>query len=40
MTQARKKAMSNRNTTNIMDCINKSLFWINNDDWNQIIKDI
>jgi hypothetical protein len=23
-----------------MDCINKGPVWINNDDWNQMIKDI
>jgi hypothetical protein len=40
LTRARKRAMSNRNTINIMDCINKGLVWINNDDWNQMIKEI
>jgi hypothetical protein len=40
LTRACKRAMSDRNTTNIMDCINKGPVWINNDDWNQIIKDI
>jgi hypothetical protein len=40
LTQARKRAMSDRNTINIMDCINKGLVWINNDDWNQMIKEI
>jgi len=39
LTQARKRAMSDKNATNIMDCINKGLVWINNDDWNQMIKD-
>ena len=23
-----------------MDCINKGLVWIHNDDWNQMIKEI
>ena len=32
--------MSDKNTTNIMNCINKGPVQINNDDWNQIIKDI
>jgi hypothetical protein len=32
--------MSDRKTTNIMDCINKGPIWINNDNWNQMIKDI
>jgi hypothetical protein len=32
--------MSDKNTTNIMDCINKGPVWINSNDWNQIIKDI
>jgi hypothetical protein len=32
--------MSDRNTTNIMDFINKDPIWINNDDWNKMIKDI
>jgi len=32
--------MSDKNTTNIMDCINKCQVWINNNDWNQMIKDI
>ena len=40
LTQARKRVMSNRNTTNIMDCINKGPIWINNNNWNQMIKDI
>jgi hypothetical protein len=40
LTWARKIAMSDRKTTNIMDCINKGPIWINNDNWNQMIKDI
>jgi hypothetical protein len=32
--------MFDRNTTNIMDCINKGPVWIHNDDWNQMIKEI
>ena len=40
LTQARKKAMSKGNTTNIIDCLDKGHAWINNDDWNQMIKDI
>jgi hypothetical protein len=32
--------MSDKNTTNIMDCINKGPVGINSNDWNQIIKDI
>ena len=40
LTRARMRAMSDRNTTNIMDCINKGLVWIHNDDWNQMIKEI
>ena len=40
LTRARKRDMSDRNITNIMNCINKSPVWINNDDWNQMIKDI
>ena len=40
LTRARKRAMSDRNTTNIMDCINKGPVWIHNDDWNQMIKEI
>ena len=40
MTRARKKAKSNENTTNIIDCIDKGPAWINNNDWNQMIKDV
>ena len=40
LTRARKKAMSNENTTNIIDCLDKGPAWINNDDWNQMIKDV
>ena len=40
LTQARKKAMSKGNTTNIIDCLDKGHAWINNDDWNQMIKDV
>ena len=40
LTQARKKAMSKENTTNIIDCLDKGPAWINNDDWNQMIKDV
>jgi len=40
LTQARKKAMSNENTTNIIDCLDKGPAWINNDDCNQMIKDV
>ena len=40
LTRARKRAMSDINTINIMDGINKGPLWINNDDWNQMIKDI
>ena len=40
LTRARKKAMSKENTTNIIDCLGKSPAWINNDDWNQMIKDV
>eukprot|EP00258_Populus_trichocarpa_P032539 XP_024448558.1 uncharacterized protein LOC112325767 [Populus trichocarpa] len=32
--------MSNENTTNIIDCLDKGPAWINNDDWNQMIKDV
>ncbi|XP_061959707.1 uncharacterized protein LOC133703424 [Populus nigra] len=40
LTRARKKAMSKENTTNIIDCLDKGPAWINNDDWNQMIKDV
>ena len=40
LTRARKKAMSKENTTNIIDCLDKGPAQINNDDWNQMIKDI
>jgi hypothetical protein len=40
LTRARKKAMSNGNTTNIIDCLDKGPAWINNDEWNQMIKDV
>ena len=39
LTRARKKAMSKENTTNIIDCLDKGPAWINNDEWNQMIKD-
>jgi len=32
--------MSNGNTTNIIDCLDKGPALINNDDWNQMIKDV
>ena len=32
--------MSKENTTNIIDCLDKCPAWINNDDWNQTIKDV
>jgi hypothetical protein len=32
--------MSKENTTNIIDCLDKGPAWINNDDWNQMIKDV
>jgi hypothetical protein len=38
--QAHKKVVSKENTTNIIDCLDKDPAWINNDDWNQMIKDI
>ena len=40
LTRARKKAMSKENTTNIIDCLDKGPAWINNDDQNQMIKDV
>jgi len=40
LTRARKKAMSKENITNIIDCLNKGPAWINNDNWNQMIKDV
>jgi len=40
LTRARKRGMSDRNTTNIIDCINKGPIWIHNDVWNQMIKEI
>jgi hypothetical protein len=32
--------MSKENITNIIDCLDKGPAWINNDDWNQMIKDV
>ncbi|KAJ6968039.1 hypothetical protein NC653_036087 [Populus alba x Populus x berolinensis] len=40
LTRARKNAMAKENTTNIIDCLDKGPTWINNDDWNQMIKDV
>jgi hypothetical protein len=40
LTRARKKAKLNENTTNIIDCLDKGPAWINNNDWNQMIKDV
>ena len=38
--QAHKKVVSKENTTNIIDCLDKGPAWINNDDCNQMIKDV
>ena len=40
LTRARKNAMSKENTTNILDCLDKGPAQINNDDCNQMIKDV
>lgn len=40
LTRARKKAMSKENITNIIDYLDKGHVWINNNDWNQMIKDV
>jgi len=32
--------MSKENITHIIDCLDEGPAWINNDDWNQIIKDV